>query len=221
MFMLGVGTYMGMALVNRLAQTPVSEGYGFGASLPATGLLLLPMAGGSLLSHPTRAWLARALGPRWVVPTGSAIAACGLGLLAAEHAHVALVVLFIGVMALGAGCAFASMPVLIIDNVPYERTGSAAGVNQVMLLMGGALGSAFGITLLAAHRAAGHALPLEEGYTVALAVSAIACVAAAAGSAALRPSKTELDVNINRLDTYGRPMPEESATIMIHEPEQR
>ncbi|MEA2284006.1 MAG: hypothetical protein QOJ21_49, partial [Solirubrobacteraceae bacterium] len=46
--LIAMGMYVGMALVNRLVQTPRSAGYGFGASLVTTGLLLLPLSGGSL-----------------------------------------------------------------------------------------------------------------------------------------------------------------------------
>jgi MFS family permease len=152
----------------------------------------------------------------WVVPAGALIAGTGLALLALEHGRVAGVAVLLGVLGLGSGCAFASMPALIIDNVPHERTGSAAGVNQVLLGMGGALGSAFAITLLAAHRGTG-AMPLEEGYTVAFVAAAVACVAAAGGSAVLRPplAVAELDVNIKSSDTArrsGAPAPEENAT---------
>ncbi|MEA2318052.1 MAG: hypothetical protein QOD44_2241 [Solirubrobacteraceae bacterium] len=188
--LIAMGMYVGMALVNRLVQTPRSAGYGFGASLVTTGLLLLPLSAGSLLSQPLARKVADRFGIRAALASGAALVAVTLLALAVSHDalwEIAVVTCMLGV---GVGSTFALMPALIVASVPAERTGSATSLNQVLRSAGGSFGSAVGITLLTAHTTAGAPFPSDGGYTTAFAVGGLLCLAAAALTLALLPSAT-------------------------------
>lgn len=185
--LLAMGMYIAMSLVNRLMQTPESAGYGFGATLVTTGLMLLPLSIGSLVSQPiTRRVIAR-YGIRVVLPVGALIVAATLLWLALAHDRLFDVAIATALLGVGVGCSFAAMPALIVASVPPERTGSATSLNQVLRSVGGSLGSAVGVAVLAAHHPAGLPFPQESGYTVAFVAGAVICVATAALAILLAP----------------------------------
>jgi hypothetical protein len=84
--LIAMGMYVGMALVNRLVQTPTDTGYGFGASLVTTGLLLLPLSAGSLISQPLARRGADRFGMRVALAAGAALVGSTLLALAAPMA---------------------------------------------------------------------------------------------------------------------------------------
>lgn len=191
--LLAMGMYVAMSLVNRLMQTPEATGYGFSASLVTTGLMLLPLSLGSLVSQQiTRRVIAR-YGIRVVLPAGALIVAATLVWLALMHGHLFDVAVATALLGVGVGCSFAAMPALIVASVPAERTGSATSLNQVLRSVGGALGSAVGIAILSAHHPAGLPFPEESGYTVAFLAGAVVCVATAGLAIVLAPPRKVAD----------------------------
>jgi hypothetical protein len=177
--LLGAAMYVGFSVINRLVQAPTSTGYGFGASLLVTGLVLSPLALGSQLSSRLARVGARRLGMLAVLPIGGLVLALTNFGLAAEHSHIAE--LAVGMLLLGAGigATFAAMPALIISGVPPEETGSATSFNQVLRSVGGSIGSALSAGILAAYTTGGTPFPEEAGYTVTFVVSGAGCLAVA------------------------------------------
>jgi MFS family permease len=199
--LMGMGMYVGMALVNRLVQTPRATGYGFGASLVTTGLLLLPLSAGSLMSQPLARRGAARFGPRAALSAGAVLVAAALIGLAASHAHLWEIAAVTCLLGVGVGSTFALMPALIVASVPPDRTGSATSLNQVLRSAGGAFGSALGITILTAHTARGAALPADGGYTTAFALGGALCLAAAALTLLLldrRPAPAHVELLMER-----------------------
>ncbi|WP_369382850.1 MFS transporter [Streptomyces sp. cg36] len=165
--LLGIGLYLMMSLVTRLAQAPTLTGYGFGASIAVTGLALLPFSVTSVLANKGETALGRRMSARHVL-----ILACGIFLLSQicfALAHSALWHMFLamGVMGLGVGCAFAVIPNLVVRAVPANETGSAISFNQVLRCVGYTIGSALSATVLQASTPAGKLLPTSGGYTMA------------------------------------------------------
>jgi MFS family permease len=209
-----MGMYVGMALVNRLVQAPRASGYGFSATLVTTGLVLLPISLGSLLSQPlTRRVVAR-FGIRPVLPAGGLLVAATLTLLAVAHGSLADIAIATALLGVGVGCTFAAMPALIVANVPPERTGSATSLNQVLRSVGGALGSAVGVTILAAHQPGGATFPHESGYTTAFLAAAAVCVLAAAMAALLAPRRVAAGAAPAPASAPQGPAEEEIALLM-------
>ena len=187
--LIGFGMYMIMSLISRLAQTPASTGYGLGASLVSTGLLLVPLSIASLVSAPIARAIGRRFGMRVVLPLGAlVVAAAGLR-LAAAHGHMADLAIATALSGIGIGCSFAAMPALIVASVPNERTGSATSLNQVLRTVGGAVGSAVSAAILTAHTASGSVLPQASGYDVAFVLGGVVCALTAIVAWVLVPAR--------------------------------
>ena len=187
--LIGFGMYMIMSLISRLAQTPASTGYGLGASLVATGLLLVPLSIASLVSAPIARAIGRRFGMRVVLPLGALVVAAAGLLLAVAHGQMADLAIATGLSGIGIGCSFAAMPALIVASVPNERTGSATSLNQVLRSVGGAVGSAVSAAILTAHTAAGSVLPQASGYDVAFVLGGAVCAVTAVIAYILVPAR--------------------------------
>ncbi len=185
--LVGVGMYQGLALVNRLAQTPTSQGYGFSASLVVTGLVLLPLSLGSLASQPLARVVADRVGMRLVLAAGCAVVGVSLAYSAVSHDHLGQLALLTLLLGVGVGTTFAAMPALIVASVPEHRTGSAMSLNQVLRTVGGALGSALAATVLSADTPAGSKFPAEGAFSTAFWIGAGACAAGLVVALAILP----------------------------------
>ncbi|CUU54816.1 Major Facilitator Superfamily protein [Parafrankia irregularis] len=168
----GFGMFNAMTLINRLAQAPTSTGYGFGASPAVLGLVILPLAVGTVLASRWSRWLGpRTGGGRGLLLVGLfAVALAEFG-LAVRHDHLVELGGATFLFGVGIGLAFAAMPGLIIGSVPPHETGSATSFNQVLRTVGGSVGSALGAAMLAAHTPAGATEPSNSGYTVAFVIA--------------------------------------------------
>lgn len=178
--LVGMGMYIGMSLINRLVQTPTGTGYGFGASLVLTGLMLMPLSLGSLASQPLARWVSRRYGLRSALAAGALVMAFTLISLGLSHGHVWEIAVVTGLLGVGVGGTFALMPALIVASVPARRTGSAMSLNQVVRTAGGTFGSALAITLLTANTATGAPFPADAGYEMAFIVGGVLSAAGAA-----------------------------------------
>ncbi|WP_280715062.1 MFS transporter [Kitasatospora sp. MAP5-34] len=163
----GVAIYLLISLVTRFVQTPVAAGYGFGASIVVTGLVLLPFSIASVAASKVVPVLARRTSAALVLPIGCVVSL--LALLGFACARGSLWELFVvmGIAGLGVGCTFAVMPGLIVGAVPAGETGSAIGFNQVLRYVGYSTGSALSAAVLQAHTAPGRLLPSGAGYGTA------------------------------------------------------
>lgn len=180
--LLGACVFGGASTAILLVQRPPSDGVGFGYSVFVTGLLMTPMALGSLISPPVARAIGRRLGERVVLPLGSAVSAASFGTFAVLHDRTWHIVLMMALMGVGIGVSYSVMPVLIVARTPAARTGSATGINQVLRLLGGSVGAAVVAAVLAAHTPAGATSPAEAGYVVAaLVVTAVGALSVVAG----------------------------------------
>jgi predicted MFS family arabinose efflux permease len=178
-FMIGVGLYSASALINRFIQTPKALGYGFSSSLTETGLLLAPIAIGSLVgSRITPRLLGWRRGYSGVI-LGSCLLAGDMIFLALKHDYVWQFVIGTTLVGLGVGTTLAALPPLIMRGTPPQRTSSALGFYQVLTVVGGSVGSAASVAVLSAFTPAGQRYPHEKGFVVAF-VAAAACFLLAA-----------------------------------------
>ncbi|WP_300682275.1 MFS transporter [Nocardioides sp.] len=169
-----------------LVETPKElAGFGFSASVLRTSVeFMLPGAIVSVLMGPLAGRLVGRIGPRWVLVNASAVGAVGMLGLILLHDTAAQVIctLIVGNAAIAA--AYASMPALLVSNVEAHETGVANSVNSIMRTVGGSIGSAVIVTILASdvvHHAtpAGTVtLPAESAYVVAFVLGLVAFIAA-------------------------------------------
>jgi EmrB/QacA subfamily drug resistance transporter len=181
----GAGMYAIWSFLPGFVQTPSAAGYGFGASVTESGLLMLPMLVAMFLSGVLSGRLGPRLGAKTLLTTGAAFGALACGFLTLWHDAQWQIAVVAGLFGLGIGLAFASMANLIVGSVPPEQTGAATGMNANIRTIGGSIGAAL-TSVLVTGRLQPSGLPYASGYTHGWALLAVLCLAAA-GAALLVP----------------------------------
>jgi EmrB/QacA subfamily drug resistance transporter len=184
--LIGVGMYATFAFLPEFVQTPTAAGYGFGASITKSGLMLLPSAITMFVTGMFVGRLAGRLGGKVLVIAGCLIGSAAMSVLAFAHHHVWEIYLSNGIMGIGFGLAFAAMSALIVAAVPSSQTGVATGMNANIRTIGGSIGAAVMASIVTS-RLEPSGLPKEVGYTTGFAVMAGGLVLAAI-AAVLIPS---------------------------------
>ena len=194
----GMAMFSGTPITVRLVQTPASEGYGFGASTLTGAMLLFAFSIGSLASQFVLNPLTRLLGARRLLALSAGVIGVGWLSIALFHGAIWHIGLAMTVSGFGMGLVFSILPQIIVAAVPDERTTSASGLNTVLRLIGGTLGSAGCAAILTAHTEAGSTYPTESGIRLALICTATACLLSAITGLAFvrgssRSAPTEVD----------------------------
>ena len=177
--LIGVGMYATFAFLPEFVQTPSAAGYGFGASITSSGLMLLPSAITMFAVGMFTGRLARWLGGKVLVISGCLTGAAAMGILAFAHQHQWQIYLSNALMGVGFGLAFSAMSALVVAAVPPSQTGVASGMNANIRTIGGSIGAAAMASIVTA-RLAPSGLPLESGYTMGFAAMTGGLVLAAA-----------------------------------------
>jgi MFS family permease len=159
-------------------QTPSSAGYGFGASITESGLLLLPLSAAMFIFGSLSSRFAARYGAKQVLLVGSIITIGTFVLLTVAHDHLWEILLAMAIQGMGFGLAYAAMSALVVQAVPAEQTGVASGMNTNIRTIGGAIGAAVMSSIVTSGVHPG-GLPHESGYTHGFGLLAIAAVGAA------------------------------------------
>jgi EmrB/QacA subfamily drug resistance transporter len=162
-FLLGAGLYASFVVFPQFAQLPKSTGFGFGASVVASGLYLLPATIGMTILGLKAGAISARFGSRAALLAGTLFATASFAMLALAHEHPYELLIAASLLGIGIGLAFAALGNLIVQAVPAEQTGVASGMNTVMRTLGGALGGQLSATFIAAHMA--NDLPTVTGFT--------------------------------------------------------
>jgi EmrB/QacA subfamily drug resistance transporter len=176
--LVGLGMYATFAFLPELLQTPTSAGYGFGASITQSGLILLPASVTMFFAGQYSGRLTARFGGKALVTVGSLVGAVSMAMLAFAHEDRWEIYLASAVMGTGIGLAFSAMAALVVAAVPAEQTGVASGMNANIRTIGGSIGSALMASIVTAQLEAS-GLPKESGYTIGFAVLAGGLVLAA------------------------------------------
>lgn len=119
-------------IIPMMMMTPASLqlGYGFGLSAKQLALYQSPMGAFTMLGGVIVGLLVgrNIAKPRQTVAAAMLIAALGCLLLAVSHDSKGLIALFVGVVGLGLGLGFSSVPNLLIEAVPPQLQGSSASL---------------------------------------------------------------------------------------------
>jgi MFS family permease len=175
----GASMFSVWAFIPQLAQTPTSTGYGLGASVTRSGLLLVPMlitmAAGSSLSGP----IAKKLSFPAQLTAGSAVTAVASAGFAFLHDSAWLIATSATLYGLGLGLAYAAIASLIVQGVPASQTGVASGMNANIRIIGGAIGAAVMSSILTGTLQP-DGYPAERGYVIGFGMATVLAVAASA-----------------------------------------
>lgn len=162
-------------------QAPPESGYGFGSSVLAGGLAMLPSGVMMLLLSPVSAKLSARFGPKITLALGASIVALGFVVRIVLVDHYWQILLGSTVAGAGTGIAYAAMPSLILLGARQSELAAANGLNALCRTVGSSLASAIGGTLLAAQTIslAGHELPSLGAYRTLFAICAGAALVGA------------------------------------------
>ncbi len=173
----GVGLYSIFAFLPEFLQTPSAAGYGFGASITESGLIVLPMSATMFIFGTLSGPLSNRFGSRLVLIAGSVASIPAMVILAFAHADIWEIVISMLLLGAGFGLAFSAMSNLIVDSVPSHQTGVASGMNANIRTIGGSIGAAVMASIVTSH-ALPSGLPKESGYTSGFAMLAVALLLA-------------------------------------------
>jgi MFS family permease len=119
--------YATFAFLPEFVQTPSVAGYGFGASITRSGLMLLPSAITMFIVGILAGRLAHKLGGKTLVIAGCLIGGAAMSILAFAHQYEWHIYLSNALMGIGFGLVFSAMSALIVAAVPPSQTGVASG----------------------------------------------------------------------------------------------
>jgi EmrB/QacA subfamily drug resistance transporter len=185
--LVGVGLYAMFAFLPEFVQTPSSAGYGFGASITTSGLMLLPSGITMFVVGLFVGTLTRRLGGKVLVAAGCVIGCLAMAMFAFAHSQEWEIYVATGVLGIGFGLAFSAMSANVVSAVPANQTGVASGMNANIRTIGGSIGSAVMASIVTA-KLQPSGLPTGSGYTTGFAVMAAVLVLAAL-AALLIPSQ--------------------------------
>jgi MFS family permease len=177
----GAGLYAAIGFLPQFLQTPRSTSYGFGASIIASGLFLLPMTVTMFIFGLLSAPAAARVGSKLVLLAGSLVTVPPFAILAFAHHQRWEIYLASSLLGIGLGLAFAAMSNLIVESVPASQVGVASGMNANIRTIGGSIGAAVMATIVTAGAAGG--LPKDSGYRNGFAFLMVIAILATVASA--------------------------------------
>ena len=198
---IGAALYSTVAFLPQFLQTGPRAGYGFGASITESGLILLPQSVIMFIAGSSTGAVIARFGGRTLMLLSCLLTGAGFAGVALAHGTVTEFVLGTLLMGAGMGLSFAGMTTIVIEAVPLEQTGAASGMNANIRTMGGAIGTSL-ISLVITARVDPHTgVPREAGYTLGFtAVAGLMLLGAAV--ALLIPNRARLwsPALVRRLD---------------------
>jgi MFS family permease len=162
--------YSAFVLLPEYVEAPRRAG-GFGASVAAAGLYLVPWTVAVAIASTISGRLSARVGSRVPLVIGTAGSTVGFVWLLLAHAHPWELNVASTLLGAGTGFAFSSMVNLVIESVPAEQTGIATGTNILMRTLGGTIGTQLAATMLSATLSR-DGLTTQRGFVIAFAVGA-------------------------------------------------
>ncbi len=176
----GFGMFGAFTLVPAFVELPRSTGIGFGFSITAAGLLVVPATVTMGLGGPLSGRLEHRFGSKQPLLAGGVLGAIGFAMLGLAHSSPGPMYAGFALLGLGMGVGYAILPHMIVLAVPHEQTAAATAMNTIARNLGGALGVQVCATVVAAHVGAGTPFGTGPGYDAAFWVFAAAGIAATA-----------------------------------------
>lgn len=147
--LVGYSMYSNLLSTTQQLQMPDAAGYGFGLSVMAAGLCMVPTGLAMVIFTPVSALGSRRHGAKTALIIGSLVSAAGYLARLFLTEELWMVMLGAAVVGIGNAIAYAAMPILIMGSVPVTVTAAANGLNTVLRLIGTTVGSAAVAVLLA------------------------------------------------------------------------
>ncbi|MET0829542.1 MAG: MFS transporter [Microbacterium sp.] len=177
---MGFSLFASNVVYPQMLELPVATGAGFGLSLLAASLIIMPSGLVMMVLSPVAGRIASRTGPKLLLLLGaiSLLAAYGFTLLfSSEVWHILVANILIGA---GIGFGYASMPMLIMRSVPQSETGASNGLNALFRSLGTSTAAAVIGAVLATYSVdfEGLPVPTTTGFTLSLILGGAAAIVA-------------------------------------------
>jgi EmrB/QacA subfamily drug resistance transporter len=153
-------------------------GYGFGASPVEVGLFFVPSSVAMMIAGPLAGIVGQRYGRILPLRLGLASLILAVTLLATVHDDPWNIYVWMVFMGVGLAFCFASLGTLVIDYSRPGETGVVSGMNTIMRTIGASLGAQVSAAIITANTLPGTEIPLERGFTIAFALSAVGALLA-------------------------------------------
>jgi MFS family permease len=179
---MGFALFASNVVYPQMLELPVATGSGFGLSLLAASLVVMPSGLVMMILSPVAGRISQRTGPKLLLILGavSLIVAYGFTLLwSSEVWHLVVANIIIGA---GIGFGYASMPMLIMRSVPRSETGASNGLNALFRSLGTSTAAAVIGAVLAGYAVdfEGVPVPTTDGFTLSLTLGGAAAIVALA-----------------------------------------
>jgi MFS family permease len=175
-FTTGLAMQAMFTFVPRMVQIPEQDGFGLGVSASNAGLIVLPWSVGAFVTGTFAGRVALQFGLKVPLVTGCVLSVIPGLLLAVAHDRLLTVGIALGIFGVGTGLVAAAMPTIIVLFAPDSQIGVAAGMNQNIRTIGGAIGAQTIGAIIASSIVDGRAT--EDAYVLSFVVLSMVCVVA-------------------------------------------
>ena len=148
--LLGFAMFANLLLTIQELQIPAVTGYGFGLSVIAAGLAMVPSGLGMVLFAPVSGKMINRYGGRITLIIGGLVMAAAYVARVFLTGNLVAVIIGSALISIGTAIAYAAMPTLIMASVPITETASANGLNTLLRAIGTSTSSAVVAAVLGA-----------------------------------------------------------------------
>ncbi|MDB6060343.1 MAG: transporter [Verrucomicrobiaceae bacterium] len=152
---LGITSFQSLQIWSILLQQPPSTGMGLGISATLAGAVLFPQTLIALIGGPCAGWLIARYSGRISMALGAGVMVLAWTALALKHDELLFIVVGLTVLGFGISMFYSSVPIVIAQSVPIERTSETSGMMIVIRSTAMGIGAQVVASLL--HTAPGHA----------------------------------------------------------------
>jgi MFS family permease len=177
---MGFSLFASNALYPQILELPVASGSGFGLSLLAASLVVMPSGIVMMLLSPVSGRIAHRIGPRILLLLGAVALVAAYAYTIVWHSEVWQLVVANILIGVGIGFGYASMPMLIMRSVPPSETGASNGLNALFRSLGTSTAAAVVAAVLAtfATEHGGVQVPTPWAFQLSFILGGIAAVIA-------------------------------------------
>ncbi|MBS9376447.1 MFS transporter [Rhodococcus sp. B50] len=177
--LLGISMYANMLTTTQQLTLSADTGHGFGLSVLAAGLWLVPAGLMMVVFAPISARAIERFGANRTLVAGAGILLASYVVRVFAAGSVLQIALGAVFVMIGTAVTYATMPMLILDAVPITETASANGLNALARSIGTAISSALTAALLTTVTVdvAGLAVPAPAAFQLVYALAGLAALA--------------------------------------------
>lgn len=177
--LVGVAMYANMLVTTQQLTASTATGYGFGLSVLAAGLCMMPAGLMMVVFSPVSGRMIERFGARRTLLAGTAVLVVAYVVRVVLTGSIPSIVLGAMFVTVGTAIAYSAMPMLIMGSVPITETASANGLNALLRSVGTSLSSALisAVLTTVTVRAAGAEFPSLLAFQLIYALAAVAALA--------------------------------------------